>query len=212
MANRDGHKDISIELVGEIPALEALAAVSKHAAFAQKSALRAAGRNGRSGIVKEVAARYRVLQKQFKKRVRFFNQRGKRRGDPVAAARLWYGIRHGLKANNPTTLAIKKQQNPSGFEAKMQSGHKGLFYRKQAPRRVGAGARGEPPWNRSAQRRRGALPIKEIHLDLSPGAEAMVRRHAKRAMKTVYVDVFKSDYKRRIDKVRTKNNSLLQKL
>jgi len=190
--------EISVELRGEVKALEALAGVSKHAAFAQKTALRAAGRNGRSGIARTLAAKYNVKLKTFKNRVRFFNQRGKRRDDPVAQSRLWYGMNTGIKSSlSATTTSLTKAQNPKGFAPKLQSGHKGWYYRKLEPRLVGKGARERP-------RERHALPIKEYRLDLSPGAVQLVERHARRVMRTVYVDTFRKDYKRRIDKIRKK--------
>jgi len=190
---------ITIELRGQIKVLEALTAVSKNAAFAQRTALRAAGRKGRSEIARTFASRYAVPLKLFRKRVRFFNARRASRTNPVAEARLWVGLDAGLRTSeHRNVLPAVKARHPKGFTPPLKSGHKSWFYRPTAPRRVGVGARGKP-------HARGALPIKEHTIDISPGARELTERTARRMMQTVYPETFRKDYKRRIDKIRTRN-------
>ena len=192
------NRAFTIELTGELRALEALTAVSKHAAFAQKTAIRAAGRKGRSIIAKDLAARLRVPMKLFKHRVRVFPYREKSRTDPVAQTRLWAGMGTPLRASeHKGVLAALKVKHPSGFTPKLKSGHTGWFYRPLKPRRVGKNAREQP-------KQRHALPIKEFTLDYSSGTVQLVKDSARRVMKTIYIDTFRSDYKRRIDKESTR--------
>lgn len=191
---------IDIELTGELRVLEALAGVSRQAGFAQKTALRAAGRKGRSLIAKGLAARHQVPLRVFRHRVRFFNKRARgSKAPPVAVARLWGGFEAQIKANEHKKVenAIRAQ-HPRGFNARMPSGHGGWFHRTAPSRRVGAGARTRP-------HARGALPIKEHTLDYSRGADALMLDSARRVMRTIYPDTFRKDYKRRIDKIRARN-------
>tara|TARA_R110000803_G_scaffold107227_2_gene175382 strand:- start:5966 stop:6583 length:618 start_codon:yes stop_codon:yes gene_type:complete len=197
-----------VELTGEVKALNALAEVDRHARFAQKTAIRATGRKGRSIIAKALASRFNVPLKLFKKRARFFNARSKSSRDPIARARLWLGVEAQLRASEHKSVATQlRARFPQGFSPKLKSGHSAWFVRALPSRRVGKGARGNPdPWNRNAQRARHALPLKELTIDFSPGAPALVKDTARRVMRTTYPDTLKADYKRRIDKVRAKQS------
>jgi len=191
------HKMFSVELSGEIRALEALTGVSKHAAFAQKSALRAAGRKGRKGVVRELAIRNGVPQKVFRKRVRFFTKRGGRQ-DIVARSRIWAGVASTITpSEHKNVLPEVRARNPKGFQPELKSGHKGWFFRKYPPRRAGRGARLRP-------KARNALPIKEYGKDYSAGTPELMKDNARKAMLTTYPEKFKEDYKRRINKLRAK--------
>lgn len=184
----------TVELQGEEVVIEALAAVSKEARFAQKTAIRSAARKGRSIVAKELSARHKVPQKLFRKRVRFFLPRPARAGES-ATARLWTGLRKGLRFDeHPKVASLLRAQNPRGFVPRLKSGHKGWFHRVNPPRRVGPGARDNPHG-------RGALPIAEHEIKIT-GARIIMLNAARKVMRTVYPDTLRRDYKRRIDKVR----------
>jgi hypothetical protein len=185
-------KAFTIELRGEVQAIEALTAVSNDAFFAQKTALRAAARKGRSIVAKERAARFAVPMKLFKKRVRFFIARLRQRPGKLSEAKLWAGLERGLILNeHPKVEAALRRRFPTGFLATMKSSHRGWFHRTRATRRVGKGARQRP-------KDRGALPIKEHEVDVGEGAEASMLSAAREVMAKVYPNVLKRDYKRRI--------------
>ena len=189
--------EFDIELEGEIRTLEALAGVSKHANFAQKSALRAAGKKGRSTVAKILAAKHRVPMKLFRKRVRYFAGTTKTTG-PIAAARLWLGAGKPLgTSEHADVLKAVKLKYPKGFQPKLASGHVGWFYRAKPTRRVGAKARTRP-------KERHSLPIRKHVIDIGQGAEGLMKGTAREMMKTVYPDTFRKDYKRRINKLRAK--------
>lgn len=190
---------LDVELVGEVRVLEALAGVDKQARFAQKTALRAAGRKGRSIVAKSLASRFRVPMKLFKKRARFYTSRARSKASPIAAARLWLGLAAQLRANEHASVGgALRAKFPKGFSPRLKSGHSGWFHREKPPRRVGVGAREKP-------RQRHALPIKEHTIDFSPGAENLMVDTSRKVMRTIYPDTFRKDYKRRVDKIRARN-------
>lgn len=190
---------LDVEIRGVARVLEALAGVDKQARFAQKTAIRAAGRKGRSVIAKTLAARFKVPMKVFKRRARFFSSNPRRTVSPVAAARLWLGLGAQLRAKkHASILTALRAKYPGGFSPRLKSGHSGWFHREKPTRRVGPGARDKP-------RQRHALPITEHTIDFSQGALALVLNTARSVMRTTYPDTFRRDYKRRIDKIRARN-------
>jgi len=187
-----------VQLTGEVRALEALTAVSKEAAFAQKTAMRAAARKARSTVVKAFAARHKVPMKLFKHRVRFFFKR-RAESNPRTEAALWAGFARGLRGGEHGAVRRRiKALYPKAFIPNLKSGHREYFHRVNPSRRVGAGARERP-------RERGALPIREHELDVSAGAREVMIDAARRVMRTTYPDTFRKDYKRRMDRVRARN-------
>ena len=188
-----------VQFDGRTRVLEALSAVDQQARFAQKTAMRAAARKGRSIIAKGIAARHKLPQKLLRHRVRFFYKK-RTRNDARTQALLWSGLKRDIRASeHPAAPRQLKAQSPPAFRAKMPgSGHVGYFRRVKPSRRVGDNARKRP-------KERGALPITEAGIDITPGTRDTMIAAARSAMTATYPKILKHDYKRRIDKIRAKN-------
>ncbi len=181
---------IQVPLSQSTRAIEALTGVSKHADFAQRSAMRAAARKGRTQVVRAVAGQIGVPQKLVRKAIRFYLLRQKR--EHTTAGKLWVGLKSGLKERDHPNVAKKlRVQQPQAFQARMRSGHVGLFERTRPTRPVGPGARLRP-------RERGALPIQEQTLKLDPPAGRLMEGVGRAVMTTIYPEVLRRDFLRRI--------------
>lgn len=180
----------TIEIKGLAGAIEALALVSAEADFAQRSAVRAAGTRARSTTAKSLASKTSTVQKIWRKRVNHYPTRRSRRG--LAVRKLWLGIKHAPKAREHRSVAAAIAGQPDAFQATMpSSGHRGIFRRKQKTRPYGPGARDNP-------RGRGALPISEVRLDVSNIGPPVLLAEAEKAMRGRYVEVLRSEFKRRV--------------
>lgn len=188
----------AVRIEGLAGVVEALALVSDEAAFAQRSAIRAAGTRARSTTVKALAARTGSVQKVWRKRVNHYPGRRTRQG--LSTRKLWLGLKHAPKASEHRGIAAAIAGQKDVFPATMpRTGHRGLFRRKQKTRPVGPGARERP-------RARGALPITEARLDVSTSAPPVLLSEAEAAMRGRYVEVLKKEFRRRVSRRITKTN------
>lgn len=166
---------VSVRVVGEARAIEALTGVSEEAARAQRSAMKKAGtaaaRICRRGYAGEFSG---IPVKVWRKRVQAFAQR--RRG-PLAVHKLWSGLRKPPSYNeHPKVASAIKSKHPRGFEAKMRPGHVGWFERVGKER----------------------LPIKEHTLRVDEKARGIILSAAREALEDVYVAELRRQFRRRM--------------
>lgn len=164
---------ITMELRGEARALEALAAVSKDAHYAQLTAMRRTYKKARSLAARDFAARLVGPLKLYKRRVQGF-PRKRRRG--LAEARLWAGFRWPITYVEHSRVARRlRGQHPGGFTARRPNGT-GIGYFTPAGRTLGD---------------EHVISLANHGRDVLPAA-------AKNALTSVYVPTLKRDYLRRL--------------
>jgi hypothetical protein len=105
----------------------------------------------------------------------------------------------GAVSQTPTGASVSgKGVIPGSFVARMPTGHRGVFVRKQPTRPVGPGARGKP-------KSRGALPIVERKLQLFPRGWPEMQRLADRPARAVFVREFEARMRKRLERLRAKS-------
>jgi len=160
----------------------ALAEIADRSPRAVARALNRTAQRARSRTVRDTARAKGVLARVVRRRVRL--RSATRRS---LAARVWFGVYNirlvdtgsAAPRNTRSGARVGRHQVPGGFVAKMRSGHVGVFRRRKAPRRVGAGARERP-------HARGALAIDEQVIALMPQAESILVDEARRAMRHTF--------------------------
>jgi len=193
-----GRGAVSVELLGGAATIEALVAVSKDAERSQASAIRAAAVTARSLVIKDLAKQTGVKQKAWRKRVGQFPTR---RAQGLAVRKLWVGLKNPPGASSGKHVeALIRKSNPDAFEAKMPSGHRGLFRRRRKTIPFGPGARDHPKERRS-------LPIDEAKLDVSGVAEPALLKRAREVMRGRYVEVLEKEFLRRTSRSISKNKA-----
>lgn len=91
-----------VENLGEITKM--FAEMPREAEFAQRTALRAAGRTARSGAAKAIAAKWGLVQKVLTKRLQAFP----RIEGGVRYVALWFGIKHRPMVSGKEHPSVKK--------------------------------------------------------------------------------------------------------
>lgn len=187
---------VTLEADRSIGALQAaLAGAERPRQLAQIKAANDVAALTRTQVVAEVRARLALSAGSVRKRIKVFRATLRK-----PWARLWAGTRVGVplyegtgrkdgrSAHNPGV----RQAAPTAqvFEARMKSGHKGLFYR--------ATPGGAPRTGKRIRDGVNDLPIREVRVHIGPAADSVMEPKAKEIWRARHDDLFWRDFNRRL--------------